>query len=218
MLSTILAVAPGRIPDGPRRLTTGVHIIERLFVLERVHARPKARVLICKEPVLFDQATEGRVYKLITRLHDVEDVSPEDENPAIDPEAGIVGRPDAADPAPVVGLDHMKGIGWVHAQKTRRGVTAAEVVEVRRQMEVGQAVRVVRHEEIVTVVEIWLHGLEALAEVRVEASVDEGNLPLIDVATQELDILPALREHKVIRHALVILEEVILDHVATIAE
>ena len=59
-------------------------------------------------------------------------------------------------------------------------------------MEVGQAVRVVRHEEIVTVVEIWLHGLEPLAEIRTEAGVDERDPPVIDVAPKELDIFPAL--------------------------
>src|SRR2546427_2312457 len=218
MVSTVLTGAPGEIPDGPRCLPPGIHIVEPLLVLERVHARPKARVRVGEESVLLDQATEGRLDELITRLHDVKDVPPEDEEPPIDPEAGLTGRLEAANPATVVGLDHVKGRCWRHAEKARRRVTAPEIIEVRRQMEVGQAVRVVRHEEIVTVVEIWLHGLEPLAEIRTEAGVDERDPPVIDVAPKELDIFPALREDKIVRHALVILQEVVLDQVAPVAK
>src|SRR2546425_367435 len=192
MLSMVLDGAPRRAPHRPRHLAARVQIVELLFVLEGVHAGPEASVLVREESVPLDQPAEGCLDELLARVHHIEDVSPEDEEPSIDPEAGIVGGLDACHPATVVGLNHMKRRGWTDAEKTRRCVTAADVVHVGRQMQVGQAIRIVGHEEVVAVVEIWLHRLEALAEIRMEPRVDERDLPVVDVAPQELDILPAL--------------------------
>ena len=54
-----------------------------------------------------------------------------------------------------------------------------------------EAVRVVREEQLLAG-EVLFDGLEALADVRVHARVDEGDAPVVDVAVEELDLLAAV--------------------------
>ena len=64
---------------------------------------------------------------------------------------------------------------------------AAEVVDHGGQRQVGEAVAVVGQEHLLALQE-GLHGLEAHADVGVEAGVDEGDLPVLDVAGEQVDL------------------------------
>ncbi len=75
-------------------------------------------------------------------------------------------------------------------------------------------------QELVVVVEIRLDGLQPLADRRLHPGVDERDPPPPDVALEQLDMgLGAVSlEHEVVEERLVVVEEVLADDVALVAE
>ncbi len=65
-------------------------------------------------------------------------------------------------------------------------------------------------EEVLLALEIRPDPTQALADVRLQARVDEGDPPVAEVAAQQLDPGAALGEHEVVRERLVVVEEVLL--------
>src|SRR4029077_10083106 len=63
-----------------------------------------------------------------------------------------------------------------------------------------------------------LHRLQPHADVGVEAGVDEGDLPVLDVAREEVDLPAALAHDEVVGDGLLVLEEIALDAVGLVAE
>src|SRR5262249_1123137 len=59
---------------------------------------------------------------------------------------------------------------------------------------------------------------QALSNVGDLTGIDEGYRPVADIALKQFDIAPARRQRKVIGETLVVVEKVILDHVATVTE
>src|SRR5262252_6902312 len=51
-----------------------------------------------------------------------------------------------------------------------------------------------------------------------EAGVHERDLPVVDVALHELQLRSAAGEHEVVRDGLLVLKEVVLDHIGLVAE
>src|SRR2546428_172900 len=147
----------------------------------------------------------------------VEDLRAKNEEAAVDAQAGL---PDILDARhlPVV-VRHDKVIAELRpdAEEARDPVAPPEMLKLRRERQVGEAVAVVR-EELLLTGEMWLDGLEALPDVRVDPRVDEGDSPIADIALQELEPPPALAQHEVIRDAFVIVPEVALDEVGAVAE
>ena len=84
---------------------------------------------------------------------------------------------------------------------------------------VREAVAVGR-EELLVVVQVLLDRLQPLADRRLHAGVDEGDPPVSDVAVQELypGVGPVPLEHEVVEQGFVVVEEVLADHVALVAE
>ena len=54
--------------------------------------------------------------------------------------------------------------------------------------------------------------------VDVRAGLDEGDRPVVDVAIEEVDLLAALRPDEIVRDGFVVVQKVILDDVALVAQ
>ena len=106
--------------------------------------------------------------------------------------------------------------GGPHGDEARDHTVAPEVGDVLVERQVAQAVGVVGQEHLLAL-QILAHAQQALADVGMQAGVDEGDAPVVDVARQQLDLLAALGQHEVVRHALVVVEEVLADQVAAVA-
>ncbi len=59
---------------------------------------------------------------------------------------------------------------------------------------------------------------QPLADVGVQTGVDEGDAPVVHVAGVQLDPLAALRQGEIVRQALAVVQEILTDHVATVAQ
>src|SRR5438093_4108383 len=105
----------------------------------------------------------------------------------------------------------------LHAEKARDPAVSSEMLEFRRQRQVRQAVGVVR-EELTLTGEVRLDRAEALPNGRVDPRIDERDTPIAHVALQELEPPTALAQDEVIRDALVVIAEVVLDGVSAVAE
>src|SRR5207245_621206 len=111
----------------------------------------------------------------------------------------------------------MKALTRTHADTAGDRVLPVEVVEVLRQREIGEPIAVVREEDGI-VPEITPHGVETLADVGVQTGVGEGDRPSRDVTAVYSDVHASSEELEVVRQALVVVEEVSLDEIATITE
>src|SRR5262249_58917126 len=73
-------------------------------------------------------------------------------------------------------------------------------------------------EEVVGAGEVGGGGEQALGDGRLRTGVDERDAPAGDIATAELDVAPAVRKDEVVGERLVVVEEVVLDDLAPVAE
>src|SRR6185369_11272574 len=80
----------------PRHISLLNHILEDLSVFQRVHGTPESLVLICLELIILDQALERLQHQLFTIADVVENLSPEEEESAIDPKVGALRSADVA--------------------------------------------------------------------------------------------------------------------------
>ena len=63
-----------------------------------------------------------------------------------------------------------------------------------------------------------LYRHQPLTHIRVHPGLNEGNAPVIDVAIEGLDAAATGRQRKVVRQALVIVQKILLDQIAAIAQ
>jgi len=63
-----------------------------------------------------------------------------------------------------------------------------------------------------------LNRSETLTDNCVQAGIDERDPPVLDVGVHELDLLPALGQHEVVRETLVVIQEELADHIAPVPE
>src|SRR5689334_25255233 len=82
------------LPERPRRSSRLPHLLEVLDVLEGVHRRPESVVLVGHQLVLLDQPPERLLDQLLARPDVVEDLTPEEEVAAVDPD---IRRPHVVD-------------------------------------------------------------------------------------------------------------------------
>ncbi len=107
---------------------------------------------------------------------------------------------------------------------SRRGSTRSccccmnESIE-RVERQVGEPVGIVRHEHLI-VLSTYLRTLhETLADVGIQPGVDEGDLPVVDVLGDAARrLLAAAGQHEIVGDALVVVQEIVLDGVAAIAQ
>ena len=164
-----------------------------------------------------DEPLKGLLDEFLAFLEVVEDLALESEEAAVDPEVSPADTADVLDEVVVAERDRMKALTRTYADEAADLVLPVEVVEVFRQREIGEPIAVVREEDGI-VPEIVPDGVETLADVGVETCVGECDLPVLDVAAAEPDIEAAAGQLEVVRHALVVVEEVSLDEIATITE
>ena len=147
----------------------------------------------------------------------VEDLGLEDEVAAVDTEARLPDVLDAGHLAAVARRDEVVAQLRRHAQEARDVVVAPEMLELRGQRQVRQPVAVVG-KELTLPREVALHRQQPLADTRVRSRVHERDAPVANVAPQQLDLAPSLRQHEVVGVALVVVAEIVLDDVAAVPQ
>jgi hypothetical protein len=83
--------------------------------------------------------------------------------------------------------------------------------------QVCETVSVIREEDLFAG-EIRLDGLQPLADVGPESRIDEGDVPVFDVAVEKAEILAAVGQHEVVGDALVVIQEISLDDIRLVPE
>ena len=63
-----------------------------------------------------------------------------------------------------------------------------------------------------------LNGFQTLSNIRSESGVHKGDIPVVNVAAQELKMFTSIAKDEVIGHALVIFEKVLFDHIAFVTQ
>src|SRR5262245_17436627 len=212
----LLPTALRLLPHLPGGVAPGVQVLELLLVLERVHAAPVALVLVTDQLLLVDEPAERLFHQFLPVPHVSEDLGPEDEEAPVDPQAGLVDRAHAADHVAVERND-VAALRRPHRQEAAHLVPPQEVLDVPVQRQVRQPVAVVRQEHRLSP-EVGLDGLQPLPDVGGDAGVDERDVPVVDVAVEQAELLAALGEDEVVGDALVVVEEVVLDGVGLVAQ
>ena len=103
------------------------------------------------------------------------------------------------------------------AQKARDFVLLTEVFQLLRQREVGEAITIVSQKFLLSI-QISLYCLQSLADIRIDPSVRERNAPVVSVAIKQLYLLASTGQDKIVRGALTIIEEILLDCIGAVAQ
>ena len=111
----------------------------------------------------------------------------------------------------------MEGLRRVHGEKRGNWLSLHEGIDVLGQWQVTEPIGVVGHEDRV-IADVVLHSLQPLSDRGVDAGVDEGDPPVIDVRIEQLEVSPTVGQHEVIGDGLVVVEEVILHHFALVSQ
>ena len=111
----------------------------------------------------------------------------------------------------------MEGVGRGHADEGGDLSALLEVVDVAEQIEVRDAIGVVGEKHALAF-QMVAHLPETLANAGVAARVRKGDLPVLNVAAKELDLLAALGEDEVVGDRLVVVLKVAFDGAGAMAE
>ena len=205
------------IPDLPWSAAVLVQGLEPLLVLQRVHRGPESLVPLREHLAGRHQPLQRLLDEVLAGSQLVEELPAQDEVTAVDPDVGahhVAHRPDAA----VVGhRDHVEAVVRAHREEARRRLLVLGAGDHRGQVGVGQRVPVVGEEELVVGQQV-ADGAQPLADRRPQAGVDEGDVPVVDVGPQQMDVRAAVGQHEVVRHRLVVGEEELLDRLGLVAE
>src|SRR5579883_143219 len=211
------AAGPSWKPYLPWRLASRGELVELDLVPERVHRAPEAVVRHREELPLLDEALKRLDDELLAVAHVVEDLATKREEAAVDAHGR---RRDGLelDGVPLrVGVDHVKRVRDANAEKGPDLAALEERIDVRRAVEVGDAVGVVGEEHLLAL-HVFPHPAQPFADVRPQAGVDERDPPALDVLADHVDLGAAAGEHEVVRHALVVSQKILLDGVALVPE
>src|SRR5438093_5847820 len=187
-----------RPPHLPGRVAAGLHVVERLLVLEGVHAHPEAFVAVRGQLLETDQPLEWLPDQLLTVFEIVEELALEDEEAPVDPETGLGHRPDIVDQSVTAERHRVEALARSDAYEAGDLILPAKALEIVPERKIRQRVAIVGEKHWV-VPEVVLDGLEALADVRMQTGVGEHDLPPLDVAAVQPDLLRAARKLEVIR-------------------
>src|ERR1700730_1099573 len=121
----------------------------------------------------------------------LEDFSLEDKISAIDAKFDIAYGFDLADET--VGVCGNDVIREIRLGRNKRGDSVVMTGELNESWEghIGEAVGVIG-EECLLAGEVALHRLEALANIRMCSRFGEGDVPVVDVAVEQLEVFPAI--------------------------
>src|SRR5262249_15444274 len=93
---------------------------------------------------------------------------------------------------------NMEALCWPDTKETRGHVTVEKVAQVLRQGQVGYPVGIIGEKHFL-IFQIRLNSREALANVGMDTSVNEGNTPVIDISIEKVEFLAAFRQDKIVR-------------------
>ena len=119
--------------------------------------------------------------------------------------------------AVVVGVDDVVAEPRAHGEEEPGLARSYELLDHVVERSVGQPVAVGREEQLV-VADVHRDREEPIADRRLDPGVEEGDRPVVHVAAEQLDVSLPVREHEVVRERLVVVEEVLLDSLAAVAE
>src|SRR5437867_4440340 len=86
-----------RFPYFPGSLAARVHVVERLFFLKCIHARPEPIVFVREQLLLLDQPLKRLLYKFFPVPHIFENVLAEQEISSVHQDSSLVDVPDSTD-------------------------------------------------------------------------------------------------------------------------
>src|ERR1043166_246628 len=98
----------------------------------------------------------------------------------------------------LVGIDQMKRQVRLDAYEARNLLVREKMRHLLRQVQVREAVSIVS-QEVLLAGQMLFDGLEALADVGVQACVDKRNAPVADVAREQIELPPAFRQREIVR-------------------
>src|SRR6267378_3477292 len=206
-----------RLPHLPRDLAARIEVLEKLLVLERVQTRPETVVRVGEQLARGGEALERFRDQFLPGPHPVEDLPAKDEETTVDSHPHVLHVLDTLHASAVLEADEVEALCRGYAHEGSHSILPAEDVEHGRQRQVGNTVAVVGEEHLLTL-QKRLNRLELHTDVGVEAGIHECDLPILDVAGEEIDLTAALAHDKIVGDGLVILEEVLLDAVGLIAK
>ena len=187
-LRRVVLDRPG-VPELPRGVAVLVQPLEPLLVLERVHRRPEAMVLLREHLALRHQTMERLLDHVLAGPDLVEQLRPHDEVAAVDPDVGLGHVAQLADGAAVVHRENVEAVVRMDREEAGRRPGRLGALDHRRQVSVGERVAVVRQEQLVVAQQVS-HRAQPLADLRLQPGVDEGDIPVVDVRLQQMDARP----------------------------
>src|SRR4026209_453273 len=135
--SRTLRTGRAALPHGPRCIRPGVHVVECLLVLERIHRRPEPLIAIPSQPSESDQSLERLLDEFFAVLHGVEDLTLEHEEPAIDQNSGIADVANVPDPVSLTERHDVEALAGADAEEAGDGVLAAKMGDVFIEGKIG---------------------------------------------------------------------------------
>src|SRR5258706_5373383 len=204
-------------PHLPRSVAPSVHAIESDLVLESVHGNPEPVVLVRIQLLFLYEPLERLFDQLLTRLDVVEDVLPETEKPAVQPEPRFAHGTDAADDSVVQRSDRVNRLPCPYRNEARNGVFLFARLAVSLEREVGKSIAVVC-EKIFSVLEIFPNRHQAFADIRVQPCFHERDPPVADIALDRLYGPASVGENEIVGQPFGVVYEILLDQVAAVAE
>jgi hypothetical protein len=107
------------LPNQPRSRAAQIKVFELLFILKRIHARPKPRIRIGDELLISDQALEWFSHQLFSIVEITTDLSPEGKETTVHPRIRRVDVLDALHEI-VHHRDYIETLVRLHTEKASR--------------------------------------------------------------------------------------------------
>src|SRR5207253_3649724 len=106
----------------------------------------------------------------------------------------------------------MKTLARADRHKLRDLIVFLEVIQQCRHRNIAEVIRIISHKNRL-ILEVLAHRTEPHADVRIDAGVDERDVPIIDVAAQQIYFSPAAAEDEIVADGFVVVDEITFDDV-----
>src|SRR5260221_190519 len=116
-----------------------------------------------------------------------------------------------------VGIDYVEGRRRCNDSHRGDRLHRLVLVDQGGQIQIGETVGVIAHEGA-HAVDMIAYATQPFADLAVEAGIDEGDAPAVEIGIEQLHIFATLGHDKVVAEPLFVLEEVLLDLTVAVAE
>jgi len=206
-----------RFPYFPSRFTACVQFVELLLVFERVQACPETVIFVGTQGLFLNKPSKRLTHEFFALAYVVKDRAGKHEITPVDPNIRMADIDDVGNVRVVADLDDMEALCGPDGQEEPDGIVGVEIIDQVGKWQVSKAIAVIGEKDLFAV-EIGLNRHKPLPNVRRGARVDKSDTPVIDIRVFQVELLTAVREGKVVGKTLIIVEEVVLDHVRLVAE